>query len=99
VVADDHCRIGVLERRAAGKQMVCGGGQGVLVGASVDVVVTHELLGRSVVDAADGRVGGGESADVVEGSRNPEVCQQNPLATFPGLVQQNVGGFDASVMT
>ncbi len=73
----------VVDWRRAGQQVKSGGGQGVLVGAPVDLGA-GQLLGRRVTDGAGAR-------------GYPEVGQQDSLLARGGTGQQDVGGFDVAM--
>ena len=78
-------------------RLVGGGGQRVLVGAAVDVL-PHQLLGRRVGDGSDGHVGGGQTADVVDGLGDAEVGQQDsPLCVIVDVGEHDFGGLDVAV--
>ena len=64
VAAHDHCRIGMWEQRCTSQHVICGGGQGVPVGAAVKVF-TRQLFRCGVDHRAHGCVRGGEPADII----------------------------------
>ena len=89
-------RVGMPIRRCTGEQVKCGGGQGVLVGAAIDVR-SDQLLGRGVGNGPDGDVGLGNSADLGELASYSEIRQQDPLFVLLGMGEQDVGGFHIAV--
>lgn len=84
------------EGRLTGEQVEGRGGQRVLVGPPVEFTA-HQLLRCGIRHRADGHVGGGEPADVVDPAGDAEVRQQNSLLTGAGAGQQDVGGLDIAV--
>ena len=97
VAADHHGGLGISKRRGPGQEVVGGCGQGVLVGAAVDVLA-HQLLGGGVVNGADCHVRGGQSADVIDRAGNAEVGQEDsPLVLVVYVGEQDVGGFNVAV--
>ena len=93
VLADHDRRVGVLERRHPGEQVVGGGGQRVLVCMPVDALAL-ELFGRGVGDRADRHVGSGQRAGLPDPARDAEVGEHDPRVTGLGPAEQDVGGFD-----
>ena len=97
VAADHGGGSGLWKRRRPNEKVVGGDGQGVLVGAAVDVLA-QQLLGRGVDDGSDRHVRGSQTADVINGSGNAEVSQQDsPLDLVVYVREKDVGGFDVAV--
>jgi hypothetical protein len=63
VAADDDRRVGMREELRSGEEVIGGGSQRVLIGATVDVLA-HQLFGRGVGHRPYRHVGGREPADV-----------------------------------
>ncbi len=96
VLADDDRRVGVLERRHPGEQVIGRRGQRVLVGVTV-YVVALELFGCGVGHRADRHVGSGQPAGLTHPPGDAEVGEHDPVVTGVGEAQQDVGRFDVAV--
>ena len=73
-----------------------GGRQRVLIGAPVEIGA-HQLLRRSIGHRSHRHIGGGQSADVGQLARYPEVRQQDPSFAVFWLGEQDVGRFDVAM--
>ena len=80
----------------AGQQVVGRGGERVLVGSPVHRFA-HELLWRGVGDGADGHVGRGDAAGVIEWSGDAEVGEEDARVIGVEVGDDDVGGLDVSV--
>ena len=72
------------------------GGERVLVGSPVHRLA-HELFGCGVGDGADGHVGRGEAAGVVEWSGDAEVGEEDAGVIGVEVGDHDVGGLDVAV--
>ena len=96
MVTDDDGRVAVRERRRTGEQMVGGGGEGILVSATVDLFA-FELFGGRVVHRADRHVGAGEITGLADPSSNAEVGQHDSFVTGLRHAEEDVRRLDVSV--
>ena len=96
MLADHHGRIRVLERRASGEEVKCGGGQRILIGPAVQRHA-HQLFGGGVRHRPDRHVGRGQAAGIVDPAGDPEVSQHDSLIRCVGVGDQHVRGLDVPV--
>ncbi|ORV46316.1 hypothetical protein AWC02_11300 [Mycolicibacter engbaekii] len=78
MTTDDDSWIRMREQVRTAQQVVGGGGQCILVGATCDFFA-NKLFGRGVGYRADGHIGRGKTTDFVDGAGDPEVGQQDSL--------------------
>ncbi len=96
MVADDDGGVAVGERRRTGEQMVGGGREGVLVGATVDLFA-FELFGGRVVHRADRHVGTGQIAGLADPTSNTEVGQHDSFVAGLRHPEKDVCRLDVPV--
>ena len=65
--------------------------------ARPSIGLAHELFGGGVSDRADGHVGGGDAAGVIERSGDAEVGEEDLGVVGVEVGDDDVGGFDVSV--
>ncbi|ODQ84668.1 hypothetical protein BHQ17_26475 [Mycolicibacterium holsaticum] len=76
MTTDDDGRVGVREDLRSGQQVVGRRGQRVLVGPTVQRIA-HQLFGCRIGDRADGHVGRGDAARIVERAGDPKVGKKD----------------------
>ena len=98
VLADDHRRVGVLERGGPGEQVERGTAERVLVGTRVEIVAL-QLLGRAVGGRPHQHVRRGQTADLAHLAGDAEIGEQDAPsgAGRRTRAQQDVGGFDVTM--
>ena len=84
------------EQLRPGQQVINGRRERVLIGSTIDWL-THELLGGGIGDRADGHVGGGDAAGVIEWSGDAEVGDEHAGVVRIEVGNNDVGGLDVAV--